>query len=170
MNHEEVIDTKTIRLLRDHGIAYKLLPHSEPVYTVSQAAEQRGVVPEEMVKSILLRETGRERYVMACVLGPDKLDHRAVREFLPGEWQRLTFAGDSEILSVTGYPRGAVNPLCMPPDVPVIFDNAISRCQRVNISAGDLMYGVELAGSDLIHLANARLAHIAIKNIGAKTD
>lgn len=155
------IDTKATRLLTEQGVAYRLLPHTRPVFTVAEAAAQRGVVTEEMVKSILLRETGRDRYVMACVLGPHRLDHRAVREFLPGEWNRLTFAGDEEIAAVTGYPKGAVNPLCLPDGVPVVFDEAISRCRRVNISSGDLMFGLELEAADLIRLAHAQLASIS---------
>lgn len=161
MTHDSTADTKALRLLATHGVAFKLLPHAVPVFTVAEAAAQRGVIPEEMVKSILLRETGRGRYVMACILGPDRLDHRAVREHLPGEWQRLTFASDEEISAVSGYPRGAVNPLCLPEDVPVIFDEAIGRCGRVNISTGDLMFGLEMDGTDLIRLANAQLAKIA---------
>jgi Cys-tRNA(Pro)/Cys-tRNA(Cys) deacylase len=157
----EPVDTKALRLLAAHGVTYVLLPHSQPVFTVEEAAAQRGVVAGEMVKSILLRETGRNRYVMACVLGPDRLDHRAVRAHLPGEWGRLTFAGGDEILAVTGYPKGAVNPLALPADVPVVFDEAIARCRRVNISAGDLMYGLELDAADLIRLTGAMMAPIA---------
>ncbi len=158
--NSEPVDTKALRQLAAHGISYVLLPHSRPVYTVSEAAAQRGVVAEEMVKSILLREAGRGRYVMACILGPERLDHRAVRTHLPGQWGRLTFAGDEEIQTVTGYPKGAVNPLCLPEDVPVVFDEAIAHCRRVNISAGDLMFGLELDAADLIRLANAQLAAI----------
>lgn len=162
MEKPSSVNTKAIRLLQRVGISYTLLPHTQPVFTVAEAAAQRGVVVEEMVKSILLRETGRGRYVMACILGPDRLDHRAVRRILPGDWQRLTFAGDDEIAAVTGYPRGAVNPLCMPKDVAVVFDEAIALCRVVNISTGDLMFGLELAANDLIRLAGARLAKIAI--------
>jgi len=79
-------DTPATRLLDAQGVPYVLLPHTEPVFTVAAAAEQRGVVAEEMVKSILLRESGRGgRYVMACVLGPARLDHRAVRAELQGD-------------------------------------------------------------------------------------
>ena len=170
MTNDSPVDTKTLRLLAAHGVAYRLLPHAGPVFTVAEAAAQRGVVAEEMVKSILLRETGRGRYVMACVLGPDRLDHRALRACLPGEWQRLTFAGDEEITAVSGYPRGAVNPLCLPVDVPVIFDEAIGLCRRVNISTGDLRFGLEMGGPDLIRLANARLAKIAMVREGSKPD
>jgi prolyl-tRNA editing enzyme YbaK/EbsC (Cys-tRNA(Pro) deacylase) len=154
-------NTPAIRLLDAHGVVYVLLPHTEPVYTVAAAAAQRGVVAEEMVKSILLRESRSRRYAMACVLGPARLDHRAARALLGESWGRLTFAGDDEIAAVTGYPRGAVNPLALPDDVPVLFDAAIAACRRVNISSGDLMFGLELDPADLIRLAGARLGSIA---------
>lgn len=154
--------TKVIALLEAHGVPYRLLPHDEPVFTVEAAARQRGVVKEEMVKSILLREKAEpRRYVMACVLGHMRLDPQAVRQALPGEWKRLTFASAEEILAVTGYVQGAVNPLCLPPAVPVVFDEAIAACTKVNISSGDPLLGVELAAADLIRLADAALAPIA---------
>ena len=161
MAHTHPVDTPVTRLLAAQGVAYLLLPHSEPVFTVAAAAAQRGVVAEEMVKSILLRESRSDRTVMACVLGPARLDHRAVRAVLGEDWGRLTFANDDEILAVTGYPKGAVNPLCLPDHVPVIFDSAIARCRRVNISTGDPMAGLELDPADLIRLAHAHLAPIS---------
>jgi len=161
MAHTNNVDTPVIRLLDAQGVPYVLLPHTEPVFTVAAAAAQRGVVAEDMVKSILLREARSDRTVMACVLGPARLDHRAVRAALGEGWGRLTFANDDEIRAVTGYPRGAVNPLCLPDHVPVIFDAAIAHCRRVNISTGDPMAGLELAPADLIRLAGARLAPIS---------
>lgn len=154
-------DTKVTRLLDAQGVPYVLLPHNEPVFTVAAAAAQRGVVAEEMVKSILLRESRSARTVMACILGTARLDHRAVRAALGEGWGRLTFAGDDEILAVTGCPRGAINALGLPDDVPVVFDAAIAGCSRVNISSGDLLFGLELDAADLMRLARARLAPLA---------
>ncbi|MDX1612929.1 MAG: YbaK/EbsC family protein [Candidatus Promineifilaceae bacterium] len=153
-------DTKVIRLLRAHNVSYRLLPHSEPVFTVAAAAAQRGVVKEEMVKSILLRDKDRH-YVMACVTGDDRLNPKGVRAVMPDSWRRLTFASAEEIEAVTGYVQGAVAPLGLPDDVPVIFDQAIAACRRVNISSGDPLAGLELEPDDLIRLAGARLALIA---------
>jgi prolyl-tRNA editing enzyme YbaK/EbsC (Cys-tRNA(Pro) deacylase) len=154
-------NTKVIKLLEENTISYRLLPHREPVFTVETAAAQRGVVKEEMVKSILLREkSGSRRYVMACVLGDARLDPKAVRDHLPADWRRLSFASAGEILQVAGYVQGAVAPLCLPDGVPVIFDVAIARCQNVNISSGDPMAGLELKADDLIRLAGAQLASI----------
>ena len=155
--------TKITNLLDENEIPYRLLPHTEPVFTVESAAAQRGVIKEEMVKSILLREKKGRRYVMACVTGDSRLDPKAVRAHLPpaDDWKRLTFATAAEIQAVTGCVQGAVAPLCLPQDMPVIFDKSIAQCPKVNISSGDPMAGLELATQDLIRLAGAQIASIA---------
>jgi prolyl-tRNA editing enzyme YbaK/EbsC (Cys-tRNA(Pro) deacylase) len=158
------ITTKITDLLDAQGITYRRLEHAEPVFTVEAAAAQRGVVAEEMVKSILLREKAQpRRYVMTCVLGSMRVDPQAVRTFLSrsGEWKRLTFATADEIMAVAGSPQGAVAPLCLPAEVPVVFDEAIAHCIKVNISSGDLMLGLELNREDLTRLAGAKFAPIA---------
>lgn len=152
--------TKITNILDAHGIAYRVLPHSEPVFTVEAAAKQRSVVKEEMVKAILLRDKDG-RYVMACVTGNARLDPQAVRAHLPKGWKRLHFATAEEILAVTGCVQGAVTPLGLPADVPVIFDEAIAHCQKVSISSGDPMAGLELDPKDLMRAAGAQLAPIA---------
>ena len=156
-----VIDTKVTRLLEQHKVEFKMLPHNEPVFTVEAAAAQRGVVLDEMVKSILLRERKKRRFVMACVTGDTRLDPQAVREHLPGPWKRLSFATREEITEITGYMQGSVAPLCMPENIPVVFDSALARCVNVNISSGDPMAGLELKAEDLLRLTNAIIAPIA---------
>lgn len=152
-------DTKVIQLLESRNVTYRLLPHDEPVFTVAAAAAQRGVNQEEMVKSILLRDKNR-RYVMACVTGESRLNPKAVRAHLGDEWARLSFASAEEIQQITGYVQGAVAPVCLPEGVPVVFDESIARCKKVNISSGDPMAGIELDPQDLISLAQARQASI----------
>ncbi|MEM7346971.1 MAG: YbaK/EbsC family protein [Chloroflexota bacterium] len=154
-----MIKTKITDLFDTEGIAYRVLPHEGAVFTIEEAAKQRDVVPEEMVKSILLRDK-KQHYVMACVPGPARLDPQAVRVYLPGHYSRLTFATAAEILEVTGYVQGAVAPLCLPDDVPVIFDKALAFCARVNISSGDPIAGLELAGPDLMWMARAQVGSI----------
>lgn len=155
-----IIRTKIIDLLDAHKISYRLLAHNEPVFTVEEAAAQRGVSKDEMVKSILLRDKD-EHYVMACVLGYSRVNPKAVRTYVPQEWRRLSFATAEEILSVTGCVQGAVAPLGLPDSVPVIFDEAITQCQKVNISSGDPAAGLELKTQDLIEAAGAQIAAIA---------
>ena len=152
--------TRITTLLDGTGVDYRILPHSEPVFTVTAAAAQRGGRQEEMVKSILLRDKNLA-YVMACVTGIDQLDPKLVRAVLSEDWKRLSFASSEEIQAVTGYVQGAVSPLCLPSEIPVVFDEVIGRCEWVNISSGDPMAGLELRAIDLIRLSGATLAPIA---------
>lgn len=155
------LQTRITTLLDALGIPYRVLPHSEPVFTVEAAAAQRGVVKEEMVKSILLKD--REgRHVMACVPGDAKLDPQAVRAFLGEPYKRLSFASAEEIRAVTGYVQGAVAPLGLPAGVPVVLDEFFAGRENCNISSGDPLAGLELAARDLIRAAGARLARITV--------
>ncbi|MBL8045106.1 MAG: YbaK/EbsC family protein [Anaerolineales bacterium] len=156
-----MLRTKITDLLDQHNVAYRLLPHTEPVFTVEAAAAQRGVVKEEMVKSILLKDRAG-KYAMACVPGPAKLDPQAVRAALGDEWKRMSFASAEEITAITGYVQGAVAPLCLPVEVPVVADEFFGTLRRCNISTGDPMAGLELDVQDLLRLASARLAKITI--------
>lgn len=156
------IRTKITDLFDSLGIAYRVLPHTEPVFTVEAAAAQRGVVKEEMVKSILLKD--REgRYAMACVPGEARLDPQAVRVALGEPWKRLSFANGDEIRAVTGYVQGAVAPLCLPDGMPVVMDEAFASVTNCNISSGDPMAGLELTAADLIRACHAKLARITIR-------
>lgn len=157
-----MVATRITRFLDSQGIFYRVLPHLEPVYTVEMAAAQRGVILEEMVKSILLRERRKHRFVMACVTGNARLDPQSVRKYLPGEWKRLSFATAEEITTNTGYIQGSVAPLCLPEHIPVVFDEAFTHCTKVNISSGDPMAGLEFAASDLIRLIDPFIGSIAI--------
>ncbi|MEM7803069.1 MAG: YbaK/EbsC family protein, partial [Chloroflexota bacterium] len=144
-----MIETKVTRFLDREGVPYVRLPHSKQILTVEDAAAEQGVVAAEMVKSILLRDKSHN-YAMACILGFAKLDPQAVRAFLGEPYRRLTFASGDEITEMTGYFKGAVNPLCLPESVPAVFDSLIGSTKRVNISSGNNLLGLELDAADLI--------------------
>jgi prolyl-tRNA editing enzyme YbaK/EbsC (Cys-tRNA(Pro) deacylase) len=156
-----IVRTHITDILDAHGIAYRWLHHAEPVFTVEAAAKQRGVVLEEMVKSILLCDRN-DHYAMACVPGTARVALRAVRAVLGNGWRRLHFASADAVLAVTGCVQGAVSPIGLPDDVPVIFDEAIGRLAHCNISSGDPLAGLELDPVDLIRVARGRLAAIAL--------
>ncbi len=48
------IHTRVLAVLDGRGIAYRRLPDREPVFTVEAAARQRGVVKEELARTILI--------------------------------------------------------------------------------------------------------------------
>ena len=153
-------ETRVIAVLDLHKIPYRLLPHSREVFTVEEAAEQREVFMDEMVKAILLRDKKR-RYVMTCVRGDMRVHTKAVRAVLAPEFQRLQFASAEEIKEITGSVKGAVAPVDLPSDVRIVFDEAIVLCENVNLSSGHPAMGLEMKGSDLIALCKPIIAPIA---------
>ena len=155
------MQTSVTCYLDQEGVDYRLLPHSKPAKTIEEAAQERGVDPEQMVKSILLRDMSGF-HVLACVPGPAQVDPRKVREMFG--CRRMTCADASDVEKVTGLAIGTVAPVGLKRPLPVIFDHAIKKHHRVNISSGDPMAGLELGASDLINLSGAILAPIAIPN------
>lgn len=106
--------TKVIAILDTHKIVYRVLPHSEPVFTVEAAAKQRAVAKQEIVKSILLCDKDG-RYVMACVTGNARLDLKMVRAHLHKGWKRLHFATSEEVLAIKAVFKGQLHQLdCVP--------------------------------------------------------
>lgn len=141
------MNTVVTELLDALGIAYRRLPHDREVMTMEMAAAQRDVNPDEMVKCILLRDS-KKRYVMACLLGFDRLNTQAVRQY--ADVSRLSFASAEEIEAVTGFGMGAVAPIGSATVLPVVFDNRINGADTVNISSGDHRLGLELARAYLV--------------------
>ena len=136
------------------GIAFRLLPHKRAALTVEQAAAERKVPAEEMIKCILLRDKAG-RFVLAALPGNAELDVQRVREHVAG-LARLSFASPEEITRVTGYTLGSVAPIPLGETIAVVLDRAIETLARarrpVNISSGDPLLGIELAAADLVRL------------------
>lgn len=143
--------------LEQEGVDYRLLPHTKPAKTIDEAAQERGVNPEQMVKSILLRDMGGF-HVLACVPGPAQVDPKKVRTIFG--CRRMTCADASDVEKVTGLMIGTVAPVGLKRPLPVIFDHSIKKHHRVNISSGDRMAGIELETEDLLLLCDPMFADI----------
>ncbi|KLV06790.1 hypothetical protein ABT56_07900 [Photobacterium aquae] len=149
--------TPVTRYLEQEGVEYRLLPHRQPAKTIEEAARERGVAPEQMVKSILLRDMSGF-HVLACVPGPAQVDPRKVRDMFG--CRRMTCADASDVEKITGLIIGTVAPIGLKQPLPLIFDHTITGHDFVNISSGDRMAGIELATDDLLLLCDPMLADI----------
>ncbi len=149
--------TRVTGLLDTGGINYRLLPHKKEVFTCETAAEERGVPLDEMVKSILLVDT-KKNYFLACATSEKRIDTKKVKELL--NCKKLSFASEKEIEEILGYTMGAIPPLLLKTNIPVVFDNEIINKEKVNICTGDPKAGLELNPVDLINLVNPKFGDI----------
>lgn len=119
--------------LTELGIPHREFRHEGPVHSLQQAAEERGQLPDQIIRSILFRISADE-FVLVLMAGPQQIDWKSLRRYL-GE-KRLTMASEAEMLRVTGYPRGAVSPFGLPQPVRTLADESIFDYDEVSIGSG----------------------------------
>ncbi|RJX70532.1 hypothetical protein DZ860_13185 [Vibrio sinensis] len=149
--------TKITEFLDQQQVQYRLLPHQTPAITIEDTAQQRGIAPNQMVKSILLRDMGN-RYALACVPGDQSVDPKKVRALL--SWRRMTCVELDLVPKLTGYQLGTVTPLLLTTSMPIIFDHQILENSEVTISSGSTMAGIALKCQDLLTLCSATIGDI----------
>jgi prolyl-tRNA editing enzyme YbaK/EbsC (Cys-tRNA(Pro) deacylase) len=149
--------TQITEFLSRHKVAFRLLPHQTPAISIEDAARQRGILPKQMVKSILLRDMDNN-YALACVPGHLQADPKKVRAQL--QCRRMTCVGLQDVTTITGYEPGTVTPLLLPVTIPVFFDLAFQDMQEVTISSGSNMAGIALQLNDLMELCHPWFADI----------
>jgi Cys-tRNA(Pro) deacylase len=152
------IRTHAIRALEEQGIPYQLLVHSRKAMNVEEAAAERGVPLQQIVKSLLVRRPDRH-HLLALVRGDLRLSLKKLARVVAVK--SLEMAPPADVPRVTGYQIGAVAPLGLRrADVPVFVDHHILEEPRVSISAGRHDTGLELATEDLIRAVDGLVADI----------
>lgn len=119
--------------LTEMGIPHRVFQHNGSVSSLEQAAAERGQLPDQIIRSILFRISA-EAFVMVLMAGPKQIDWKALRQYL--HEKRLTMASESEMLRITGYPRGAVAPFGLPQPVRILADQSIFIHDEVSIGSG----------------------------------
>ncbi|MDD1791899.1 YbaK/EbsC family protein [Enterovibrio makurazakiensis] len=152
------LNTPIIAVLRDSNISHRILPHDRAATTILDAAEQRGVDPRQLVKSMLLKDMGGQ-YALACLPGTASVDPKKVRALLG--CRRMTCVDSAHVQSITGYSPGMITPIAVLGAMPIVFDPALSDFEHINISSGTPLAGVELAYEDLVALCQPVIADIS---------
>lgn len=138
--------TPVTQALDQLGISYRVFVHPAPINSLEQAARERGQQPEQIIRSLLFR-ISKEDFVLALVAGPQQIDWKKLRRHL--DQKRLTTASESEVLHLTGYPRGAVSPFGLPQPIRTLADPGIFVPQEVSIGSGVRGTTIILATADL---------------------
>jgi Cys-tRNA(Pro)/Cys-tRNA(Cys) deacylase len=139
--------TPVTRALEELNIPYRFFRHPGQVSSLEQAARERDQNPEQVIRSIVFR-LAKGDFVMVLVAGPAQISWSALRAYL-GQ-SRLTTADKSEILSITGYPIGAVSPLGLPNPMRILVDRSVLQEGEISIGSGVRNTTVILMGPDLM--------------------
>ena len=138
--------TPVTQVLDQLSVPYRIFVHPGPIKSLEQAANERGQQPEQIIRSLLFR-LSQDAFVLALVAGPEQIDWKKLRRYL-GQ-KRLTTASESEVLRLTGYPRGAVSPFGLPQPLRTVADPNIFAPEEISIGSGVRGTTVILASTDL---------------------
>ena len=144
---ENPFSTPATRQLDALGIPYRIFQHAGPLRSLEQAAAERGQRPEQVMRSIVFRLSAGE-FVMALATGAGQLDWARLRAHLGRS--RMSMASEAETLAVTGYRRGAVNPLGLPAAMRILVDRSVLRQEEISMGSGVPGAAVILRTADLL--------------------
>jgi Cys-tRNA(Pro)/Cys-tRNA(Cys) deacylase len=146
--------TPVTRALEDLGISYQLHVHERPLRSLEQAAEERGLEPDQIVRSLLFRLEGGS-FVLVLMPGMEKVNWAKLRRYLGVS--RMTTATPEEVRNVTGYETGAVSPFGLPQPLRLLADRRILTHEDISIGAGIRNAGVILKRQDLLDVLEPEL-------------
>lgn len=143
--------------LAAHGLADKVVTFGESTKTAQQAADAVGCALGQIVKSLVV--TAEDGQALALVAGDRRGDLEAIGGVLGRRVSRM--ANAEEVRSATGYAIGGVSPFDLPPGLPVLIDDSLSRFEVVYSAAGTPNSVVPLSLQELVTLSGGRMARVS---------
>lgn len=157
-----MIDTPALADPRLAAIQHRVIQH-EKVNSLEEAAEQRGVPPSAVIKTMVVRK-GENDYVFVLVPGDRVIDWPKLRAHL--DERRLSMPDADEALAATGYERGTITPFGSSTSWPVIADTRLSG-GLVSIGGGAHGVSASTDGADLCLALNAVIADVTRERTAA---
>jgi Cys-tRNA(Pro)/Cys-tRNA(Cys) deacylase len=146
--------TPVTEQLDELRIPHELHIHEKPLRSLQQAAQERGLEPSQIIRSLLFR-CEDESYVLVLMAGPHKVNWPKLRRYLGVS--RITTATSKQVLEVTGYAPGAVSPFGLANPIRILADRSILTYEKISLGAGIPNAGVILKREDLLHALDLEL-------------
>lgn len=137
-----IAEKKILSKLKNSDVEYEVFEH-EPVYTCEQAAEVRGITPQEGIKCLLLN-SGEGR-VLAITRGDKKVDLKKLAS-LEGV-KKLKLANDKEVQKIAKCKIGCVHPFCK--RAHIYFDQSLLENEFIEFNPGCHDKSVRIKVKDL---------------------
>lgn len=140
--------------LREKGIPYLVRPHSKGVYTVEEAAKERNIRPEQIVKTLIITHSGQQFFAV-LLTGDKQLSWKKIKTAV-GKGVRM--ASPEEIKDQTGYIVGAIAPVGLRElGFDILVDQSVLKQTYIDISSGRPEAGIEVRCEDLLSLIDGKV-------------
>lgn len=123
--------------------------------SLEEAAEARGLKPEAIIKTIVVRR-GEDDYLFVLVPGNRTISWPRLRKVLGVN--RMSLPDADEAFAVTGYRRGTITPFGSNRRWPVVADTHLT--DLVSIGGGAHGVSLTVAAVDLVEVLEATRADV----------
>jgi Cys-tRNA(Pro) deacylase len=138
------------------GVPFTVVTHG-PVSSLAQAAAARGVTPDRILKTLVVRR-GEDDHLFVLVPGGRTISWPKLRGLLGVN--RLSMPDAAAAQAVTGYERGTITPFGSLRALPVVADAAI-QAGPVSIGGGAHGTAFTVDSADLVEALGAQVADVS---------
>lgn len=151
--------TNALRLLDEADVPYEVRPYdlSDDEFSAEAAAAEIGLPADQVFKTLVAEGTAGR--VFAVIPAGAALDLKALAGVM-GE-RKMATTPLADVLSLTGYPRGAVTVLGAKRSFPVVMDEMALVHEHIAVSAGAKGLLVLVKAKGYRDLTEAMVADIA---------
>lgn len=150
----KISKTNAARLLDQAKISYKLIPYEvdESDLSAVHVAEQLGEDVEQVFKTLVLKGD-KSGYFVCIIPGAAELDLKLAAKISGNKSCNMILMKD--LLTVTGYIRGACSPFGMKKLFPTYIHESCRLFDTIYVSAGVRGLQIQVAPDDLIRIIKA---------------
>jgi len=140
--------------LRRLGIPYRLFRHDHPVRSLEQAASERGMDADQIVRSLVFRLQDNS-FILVLMPGAGQVAWGKLRHYLGVS--RITTARSDEVFQVTGYRPGTVSPFGLATSLRLLADERLRLQNEISLGAGIRDAGLIMDSHDLLEALSPEL-------------
>lgn len=152
-----VVKTDVTDHLDEMKVRYVVKPHREAALTAEAAARERGVRVSQIVKC-MIGETESGRLVAMLIPGDKRLKSSKARKRVGAS--SLKLVAPERLVADFGLVVGAISPTQLVGRALILADPTVLAQERITISSGDPLAGLELSAHDLLDAVGAEQVDI----------
>lgn len=151
--------TNAVRILDKHKIKYELIPYEvdESDLSAIHVAEQLNEPVEQVFKTLVLKgdKTG---YFVCIIPGAEELNLKIAAKASGNK--SCDMIPMKDLLSITGYIRGACSPIGMKKLFPTYIDSSCKKYDFIYVSAGKRGLQIQINPIDLISIIDISIIEL----------
>ncbi|GAB6009292.1 Cys-tRNA(Pro) deacylase [Dysgonomonas reticulitermitis] len=151
--------TNAIRLLDKQKIKYNLVPYDvdEDDLSAIHVAEQLNEPVDQVFKTLVLKGD-KSGYFVCIIPGAEELNLKIAAKVSGNK--NCDMIPMKDLLTVTGYIRGACSPIGMKKQYPSYIDKTVEKHSFIYISAGKRGLQIQIKPQDLFQIVNFKVENL----------